>query len=154
MGLIEPYDFVIDGTDNFAAKFLINDACVLAGKPFSHGAIGHFYGQLMTYIPGKGPCYRCVIRQPPPPGSVPSCREAGVIGAVAGIVGCMQALEAVKYIVGVGKPLTGRLLFVDTLEMEMQPLTLAEDPDCPVCGKHPTILAPFDEDAEACDLRG
>ena len=97
MELIEPYDFILDGTDNFAAKFLINDACVLAGKPFCHAGIIRFHGQLMTYVPGKGPCYRCVFKQPPPKDAVPTCREAGVIGAVAGIIGCMQALEAVKY---------------------------------------------------------
>ncbi len=153
MELIEPYDFIIDGTDNFAAKFLINDACVLAGKPFSHGAVIRFYGQLMTYVPGKGPCYRCVFRQSPPPGSVPTCREAGVIGAAAGMIGCMQALEAVKYIVGVGELLTGRLLIVDGLSMDAQPVALSEAPDCPVCGRHPTILSPFDEDAAACDLQ-
>ncbi len=153
MELIAPYDFIIDCTDNFAAKFLINDACVLAGKPFSHGAVVRFYGQLLTYVPGKGPCYRCAFREPPPPGSVPTCREAGVIGAAAGMIGCMQALEAVKYITGVGELLTGRLMIVDALSMETQSVALAEVPGCPVCGKHPTILAPFDAEAAACDLQ-
>ena len=153
MELIADYDFVIDGTDNFAAKFLINDACVLAGKPFCHAGIIRFHGQLMTYVPGKGPCYRCVFRQPPPKGSVPTCRQAGVIGAMAGVIGCMQALEAVKYITEVGDLLTGRLLTFDALDMEAQTIRLGENEDCPVCGKHPTILAPFDEEPVACDLK-
>ena len=151
--LIKPYDFVIDGTDNFAAKFLINDACVLAGKPFCHAGIIRFHGQLMTYVPGKGPCYRCVFRQLPPKDAVPTCREAGVIGAMAGVIGCMQALEAVKYFVGVGDLLTGRMLTFDALDMEAHPITLPENPDCPVCGKHPTILHPFDEGVMECDLK-
>ena len=153
MELIGPYDFIIDGTDNFAAKFLINDACVLAGKPFCHGGIIRFHGQLMTYVPGKGPCYRCVFKQPPPRGAVPTCREAGVIGAMAGVIGCMQALEAVKYIIGVGDLLTGRLLTFDALDMETYPVTLPKNPDCPVCGSHPTILQPFDEGMVECDLQ-
>ena len=153
MELIKPYDFIIDGTDNFAAKFLINDACVLAGKPFCHAGIIRFHGQLMTYVPGKGPCYRCIFRQPPPPDAVPTCRQAGVIGAMAGVIGCMQALEAVKYIVGVGDLLTGRLLTFDALDMEAHTIQLPDNPDCPVCGGHPTILAPFDEGAVECDLK-
>ena len=153
MKLIKPYDFIIDGTDNFAAKFLINDACVLAGKPFCHAGIIRFHGQLMTYVPGKGPCYRCVFKRPPPRNAVPTCREAGVIGAMAGVIGCMQALEAVKYIVGVGNLLTGRLLTFDALDMEMYPVTLPENPDCPVCGKNPTIQQPFNEDTVECDLK-
>ena len=151
--LIEPYDFIIDGTDNFAAKFLINDACVLAGKPFCHAGIIRFHGQLMTYVPGKGPCYRCVFKQPPPKDAVPSCREAGVIGAMAGVIGCMQALEAVKYILDLGQLLTGRLLTFDAMDMEVYPVKLPENPDCPVCGTHPTILKPFDEDIVECDLK-
>ncbi|HBC27281.1 MAG TPA: adenylyltransferase, partial [Ruminococcaceae bacterium] len=107
MELIADYDFILDGTDNFPAKFLINDACVLAGKPFSHAGIIRFRGQLMTYVPGRGPCYRCVFKEPPPPDAVPTCRQAGVIGAVAGVIGSLQALEAVKYIVGKGELLTG-----------------------------------------------
>ena len=153
MALIAPYDFIIDGTDNFAAKFLINDACVLAKKPFCHAGIIRFHGQLMTYVPGKGPCYRCVFRQPPPPNAVPTCRQAGVIGAMAGVIGCMQALEAVKYITGVGDLLTGRLLAFDALDMEAHTIQLPGNPDCPVCGEHPTILAPFDEGAVECDLK-
>ena len=153
MDLIEPYDFILDGTDNFAAKFLINDACVLAGKPFCHAGIIRFHGQLMTYVPGKGPCYRCVFRQPPPKNAVPTCREAGVIGAMAGVIGCMQALEAVKYIVGVGDLLTGRLLTFDALDMEAHVIQLPDNPDCPVCGVHPTILQPFDEGLVECDLK-
>ena len=152
-GIIRDYDFILDGTDNFPAKFLINDACVLAGKPFCHAGIIRFHGQLMTYVPGKGPCYRCVFRQPPPKNAVPTCREAGVIGAMAGVIGCMQALEAVKYIVGVGDLLIGRLLTFDALDMEAHVIQLPDNPDCPVCGAHPTILQPFDEGVVECDLK-
>lgn len=154
MDLIAPYDFIIDGTDNFAAKFLINDACVLAGKPFCHGSVVRFLGQVMTYVPGKGPCYRCLLREPPPPGTVSSCRQAGVIGAMAGVIGCLQALEAVKYIVGIGDLLVGRILLVDALGMEMHSVPLAKDPACPLCGQHPTILAPFDEGVTSCEAEG
>ena len=153
MELISDYDFIIDGTDNFAAKFLINDACVLAGKPYCYGGIIRFHGQLMTYVPGKGPCYRCVFKQPPPRDSVPTCRQAGVIGAMAGVIGCMQALEAIKYITGIGDLLTGRLLVFDAMDMEAQIILLSENDDCPVCGIHPTILTPFDEEPAVCDLK-
>lgn len=151
--LIEPYDFIIDGTDNFTAKFLINDACILAGKPFCHAGIIRFHGQLMTYVPGKGPCYRCVFKQPPPKDAVPTCRQAGVIGAMAGVIGCMQALEAVKYITDVGDLLTGRLLTFDALDMDTYTVQLPDNPECPVCGNHPTILVPFDEGIVECDLK-
>ena len=110
MDLIADYDFIIDGTDNFPAKFLINDACVMAKKPFSHAGIIRFKGQLMTYVPGEGPCYRCVFKNPPPKDAVPTCKQAGVIGAMGGVIGSLQAMEAIKYILGVGKLLTGYLL--------------------------------------------
>ena len=151
MELIEPYDFVIDGTDNFAAKFLINDACVLAGKPFCHAGIIRFHGQLMTYVPGKGPCYRCVFKQPPPRNAVPTCREAGVIGAMAGVIGCMQALEAVKYIVGVGDLLTGRLLTYDALKMNFRTVKVPRDCNCAVCSEHRTIIQLIDYEQEVCE---
>ncbi|MBO7669327.1 MAG: HesA/MoeB/ThiF family protein [Oscillospiraceae bacterium] len=151
--LIADYDFILDGTDNFAAKFLINDACVLAGKPFSHAGIIRFSGQLMTYVPGEGPCYRCVFREPPPKEAVPTCRQAGIIGAMAGVIGCMQALEAVKYLTGTGDLLTGRLLTFNALTMEARTVSLPEEPDCPVCGQHPTILKPFDYEQTVCDLK-
>ena len=110
MDIIKDYDFVIDGTDNFPAKFLINDACVMAKKPFSHAGIIRFKGQLMTYVPGEGPCYRCVFKNPPPKDAVPTCKQAGVIGAMGGVIGSLQAMEAIKYILGVGDLLTGHLL--------------------------------------------
>jgi molybdopterin/thiamine biosynthesis adenylyltransferase len=151
--LIAPYDFIIDGTDNFAAKFLINDACVIAGKAFSHAGIIRFKGQLMTYVPGKGPCYRCAFREPPPPGAVPTCREAGVIGAMGGIIGSLQGLEAVKFIAGAGDLLVGSLLTFDALKMEFRKVKLKARPDCQVCSDKPTILEPFDYAPAVCELK-
>ncbi|MDR0862508.1 MAG: molybdopterin-synthase adenylyltransferase MoeB [Oscillospiraceae bacterium] len=152
MELIADYDFIIDGTDNFPAKFLINDACVLAGKPFSHAGIIRFKGQLMTYVPGEGPCYRCVFKEPPPPDAVPTCREAGVIGAMGGVIGSLQAMEAVKYIIGKGKLLTGSLMTYDALTMEFRKIKLPHRHDCAVCGDHATITEPFDYEQAACEL--
>ncbi|MBP5243045.1 MAG: molybdopterin-synthase adenylyltransferase MoeB [Clostridia bacterium] len=154
MDLIADYDFILDGTDNFPAKFLINDACVLAKKPFSHAGIIRFKGQLMTYVPGQGPCYRCVFKNPPPPEAVPTCRQAGVIGTMGGIIGSLQALEAIKYIIGSGDLLTGYLLTFDALKMEFRKIKLPKDDDCAVCGGHPTILQPIDYAQAACDLKG
>ncbi|MDR1242990.1 MAG: HesA/MoeB/ThiF family protein [Deltaproteobacteria bacterium] len=151
MGFIRDYDFIIDGTDNFPAKFLINDACVLAGKAFSHAGILRFTGQLMTYVPGQGPCYRCVFREPPPPEAVPSCRQAGVIGALAGVVGSLQAMEAVKYIVGAGALLTGALLTYNGLQGDFRKIALSRRADCDVCGEHPSITAPVDYAQAVCD---
>ncbi|PYG84870.1 thiazole biosynthesis adenylyltransferase ThiF [Ruminiclostridium sufflavum DSM 19573] len=153
MGLISGYDFILDGTDNFPAKFLINDACVLAGKPFSHAGIIRFKGQLMTYVPGEGPCYRCVFEEPPPPDAVPTCRQAGVIGAMGGVIGSLQAMEAIKYIIGKGELLTGRLLTYDALKMEFRKITLPKRNSCAVCGINPTILMPFDYEQKECDLK-
>ena len=118
MDLIKDYDFILDGTDNFPAKFLINDACVMAKKPLSHAGIIRFKGQLTTILPGEGPCYRCIFKNPPPKDAVPTCRQAGVIGAMAGVIGSLQALEAVKYITGAGDLLSGYLLTYDALKME------------------------------------
>ena len=126
MELIKDYDFIIDGTDNFPAKFLINDACVMAKKPFSHAGIIRFKGQLMTYVPGEGPWYRCVFKNPPPKDAVPTCKQAGVIGAMGGVIGSLQAMEAVKYILGVGDLLTGYLLTYDALKMEFRKIKLPE----------------------------
>ncbi|MBW3087254.1 HesA/MoeB/ThiF family protein [Bifidobacterium sp. 82T24] len=138
--IIDGYDLVIDATDNFAAKFLINDACVLAGKPFVHGGVVRFSGQLMDYVPGEGPCYRCIFREMPAAGEVPTCREAGVLGAAVGVIGSLQAVEAVKMITGAGELLTARMLTVDLLTMNIRRVPLPErEPDCPVCGDHPTI---------------
>lgn len=153
MELIADYDFILDGTDNFPAKFLINDACVLAKKPFSHAGIIRFRGQLMTYVPGQGPCYRCVFKEPPPKDAVPTCSQAGIIGAVAGAIGSLQAVEAVKYLVGAGDLLTGQLLTYDALKMEFRKIKLPWAHNCAVCGEHPTILEPFDYEQAECDLK-
>lgn len=153
-GLIRDYDFIIDGTDNFPAKFLINDACVIEKKPFSHAGIIRFRGQLMTYVPGKGPCYRCVFKNPPPADAVPTCKQAGVIGAMGGVIGSLQAMEAVKYIIGKGELLTGYLLTFDALTMEFRKIRLPEDThSCAVCGDHPTITEPIDYEIRVCEDR-
>ena len=151
--IIAEYDFIIDGADNFPTKFLINDACVLGHKPFCHAGILRFEGQLMTYVPDVSPCYRCVFEAPPPKDAVPSCREAGVIGAMAGIIGTMQALEAVKYITGQGELLTGSMLVFDGLKMEWRKVKLPKRvPTCSICGDNPTITELFDEEQQACSL--
>ena len=140
--LIASYDLVIDATDNFAAKFLINDACVLAGKPFVHAGVVGFSGQVMTVVPGEGPCYRCVFREMPAAGEVPNCKDVGVLGAVVGVIGSLEATEAVKLIAKVGEPLIGRLLTVDALTMNIRRVPLPKHvPDCPVCGEQPSITA-------------
>ena len=149
--LIREYDFIIDGTDNFPAKFLINDACVLEKKPFSHAGIIRFQGQLMTYVPGEGPCYRCVFKNPPPKDAVPTCKQAGVIGAMAGTIGTLQAMEAIKYIIGKGELLTGKLLTYDALKMDFRKINLKRDCNCAVCGDNPTILEPIDYEQEVCE---
>ena len=152
MELIKDYDFIIDGTDNFPAKFLINDACVMAGKPFSHAGIIRFKGQLMTYGPGEGPCYRCVFKNPPPQDAVPTCKQAGVIGAMGGVIGSLQAMEAIKYIIGKGDLLTGRLLTYDALKMEFHTIKLPKDHHCAICGDNPTIHELIDYEQVECDM--
>ena len=149
--LIREYDFIIDGTDNFPAKFLINDACVLEKKPFSHAGIIRFQGQLMTDVPGGGPCYRCVFKSAPPKDAVPTCKQAGVIGAMAGTIGTLQAMEAIKYIIGKGELLTGKLLTYDALKMDFRKINLKRDCNCAVCGDNPTILEPIDYEQEVCE---
>ena len=149
--LIREYDFIIDGTANFPAKFLINDACVLEKKPFSHAGIIRFQGQLMTYVPGEGPCYRCVFKNPPPKDAVPTCKQAGVIGAMAGTIGTLQEMEAIKYLIGKGDLLTGKLLTYDALKMEFRKINLKKDCNCAVCGEHPTILEPIDYEQVVCE---
>lgn len=150
--LIRDYDFIIDGTDNFPAKFLINDACVMEKKPFSHAGIIRFKGQLMTYVPGQGPCYRCVFQSPPPKDAVPTCRQAGVIGAMGGVIGSLQAMEALKYLLGIGDLLVGKLLTYDALKMEFRTIKLPKKTaSCPVCGEHPTITELIDYEQTACE---
>ena len=153
MDFIKDYDFIIDGTDNFPAKFLINDACVMAKKPFSHAGIIRFKGQLMTYVPGEGPCYRCVFKNPPPKDAVPTCKQAGVIGAMGGVIGSLQAMEAIKYIIGKGDLLTGKLLTYDALKMEFHTIKLPKDDHCAVCGDEPTITELIDYEQATCDLK-
>lgn len=153
MELIADYDFIIDGTDNFPAKFLINDACVMAEKPFSHAGIIRFQGQLMTYVPGEGPCYRCVFKNPPPKDAVPTCKQAGVIGAMGGVIGSLQAMEAVKYIIGQGQLLAGRLLTYDALKMQFRTVALPKDKNCSVCGEHPEITELIDYEQTECDMK-
>jgi molybdopterin/thiamine biosynthesis adenylyltransferase/rhodanese-related sulfurtransferase len=152
MRLIQDYDVIVDGCDNFPTRYLVNDACVMAGKPNVHGSIFQFEGQASVFYPGKGPCYRCLFPEPPPPGAAPSCAEAGVLGVLPGLVGCVQALETIKLIVGAGKPLIGRMLYFDTLSMEVRIHKLHKDPKCPVCGPHPTVTKLIDYE-EFCGLR-
>ncbi len=144
MEIIKDYDIVVDGTDNFPTRYLVNDTCVLLGKPNVYGSIFRFEGQVSVFDASLGPCYRCLYPEPPPPGLVPSCAEGGVLGILPGIVGAMQAAETVKIILGTGDPLIGRLLFVDVLEMQPRELKLRKDKACPICGDAPTIKALID----------
>jgi molybdopterin/thiamine biosynthesis adenylyltransferase len=148
------YDFIIDGTDNFPVKFLINDACVMLKKPFSHGGIIRFQGQLMTYIPGQGPCYRCVFREMPPPDAVPSCRQAGVLGVLGGVIGALQATEALKFLLNLDGLLNGYLLVYNAMTMEFRRVSLAAEQQCPVCGKNPSITTLVDYEQAVCGLKG
>lgn len=150
--IVADYDFIIDGTDNFPAKFLINDACILTGKPYSHAGILRFNGQIITVLPGKSACYRCLFIAPPPVGAVPSCSEAGVLGGMAGIIGTIQAVEALKYILGIGDLLTDRLLVFEALSMRFREVKVKRNPDCPVCGVNPTITSPMDYEQKVCVL--
>ncbi|MEI6669346.1 MAG: molybdopterin-synthase adenylyltransferase MoeB [Acidobacteriota bacterium] len=147
LAVLDEYDVVIDGTDNFPARYLINDACVMTGKPNAYGAIFRFDGQASVFAVENGPCYRCLYPEPPPAGLVPSCAEAGVLGVLPGLIGTIQATEAIKLIAGIGEPLVGRLLVYDALRSRFQELKLRKDPDCPVCGEHPTIRALIDYEA-------
>lgn len=143
MEVIEPYEIVLDGSDNFPTRYLVNDACYLANKINVHGSIFLFDGQASVFKPGEG-CYRCLYPTPPPPGMVPSCAEAGVFGVLPGIVGSIQAVEAIKLILGVGEPLVNRLLIFDALNMEFREVRLRRDPDCPLCGQNPTVTELID----------
>ncbi len=152
MDIIKDYDFVVDGCDNFPTRYLVNDACVLVGKPNVHGSIFQFEGQATVFYPGKGPCYRCLYPEPPPAELAPSCAEAGVLGVLPGLIGVVEALEAIKLILGKGESLIGRLLCFNTLTMEINTLKLRRDPNCPMCGDHPTIHQLIDYE-EFCSLR-
>ena len=145
--VLEPYDIVIDGTDNFPVRYLVNDATQMLGKPLVYGSIFQFDGQASVFMPGQGvPCYRCLFPEPPPPGTVPSCAEGGVFGVLPGIIGTIQAIEAIKLVIGIGEPLIGKLLLFDALDMEFTTVKLRWDPDCPVCGKNPTVRELIDYD--------
>lgn len=139
LDIIRDYDLIVDGADNFATRYLVNDACVLLGKPNVHGSVFRFDGQATVFIPGQGPCYRCLYPAPPPPGTVPSCAEAGVLGVLPGLIGLIQATEAIKLILNTGTSLRGRLLLYNALSLEFNEVRLRQDPGCPICGENPTI---------------
>ncbi|OGF53455.1 MAG: adenylyltransferase [Candidatus Firestonebacteria bacterium RIFOXYC2_FULL_39_67] len=151
-GIINDYDFIIDGTDNFPAKFLVNDACVLNKKAYSHGGILRFDGQTMTYIPGST-CYRCIFSDPPPKNLVPTCSQAGVLGSVAGILGTIQATEALKYLIGKGDLLADKMLIFNALRMNFRKTEFKRNPDCKICGSNPVIKELGDYDQPVCDLK-
>jgi adenylyltransferase/sulfurtransferase len=146
LDILKDYDVIADGTDNFPTRYLVNDACVLLGKPNAYGSIFRFEGQASVFAAENGPCYRCLYPEPPPPGLVPSCAEGGVLGILPGLVGVIQATETIKLILGIGSPLIGRLLLVDALNMRFRELKLRKNPDCPVCGTHPTVTRLIDYD--------
>ena len=153
MQLFADYDVIVDGCDNFPTRYLVNDACVFLGKPNVHGSIFQFEGQATVFDPSRGPCYRCLFPEPPPPGAAPSCQEAGVLGVLPGLIGCVQAVETLKLILGIGNSLVGRLLHFDTLSMEIKTLRLRKDPECPVCGEQPSVTELIDYE-EFCGLGG
>ena len=151
--ILENYDVVVDGTDNFSTRYLVNDACVLLGKPNVYGSIFRWEGQVSVFAKDGGPCYRCLFREPPPPGLVPNCAEAGVLGVLPGVVGSLQALEVIKLILDEGDSLVGRLLIFDALELKWREVKLKRNPDCPVCGDEPTQKELIDYDV-FCGLQG
>jgi len=151
LAILKEYDVAVEGSDNFPTKFLVNDACVMTGTPVSMAGIFRFSGQILTVIPGQGPCYRCLIPQPPPPGAIPSCQEAGVLGAMAGAVGVIQATEVLKIILGKGEVLNGRFLLFDALQMRFEPIEVKRNPECPVCSEQPSITELIDYDL-ACEM--
>jgi len=147
MEIFAQYDLIVDGTDNFATRYLVNDTCVLLGKPYVWGSIYRFDGQASVFWAEHGPCYRCLYPEPPPPGMVPSCAEGGVLGVLCASIGSIQVNEAIKVITGVGEPLAGRLMIYDALEMSYRSVQVRKDPECPICGKNPTITELIDYDA-------
>lgn len=149
--IFEGYDYILDGTDNFATRYLINDACVMTGKTNIHGSIFRFEGQATVFKPGDGPCYRCLYPEPPPPGLVPNCQEGGVLGVLAGVIGNLQVVETLKLILGQGNTLVGKLLIYDALNTEFRKLNLKRDANCPVCGDNPTITELIDYE-EFCGI--
>jgi thiazole biosynthesis adenylyltransferase ThiF len=154
MDIIKDYDVVLDGTDNFPTRFLINDACYFAGKPLVSAAMLRFEGQVSVFDyrnKEKSPCYRCLFPEPPPPGLVPSCQEAGILGSIGGIMGCIQATEAIKLILGIGEPLVGKLLIMDALSMDFRKVKLRKDPNCPLCGEKPVIKGLIEYE-QVCDV--
>ncbi|MFM9105963.1 MAG: ThiF family adenylyltransferase, partial [Chloroflexota bacterium] len=154
LDIFSQYDVIVDGTDNFATRYLINDACVLLDKPNIHGSIFRFEGQATTFIASQGPCYRCLFPTPPPPELAPSCAEAGVLGLLPGTIGIIQATEAAKLVLGIGQPLVGRLLTYDALEMEFRELRLSKDPACPMCGPGaPATLDDIEYTDVGCPVR-
>jgi adenylyltransferase/sulfurtransferase len=150
LDLIKGYDIVVDGSDNFPTRYLVNDACVMAGKPLVSGAILRFEGQLTTIIPGVGPCYRCLFEEPPPPGLVPSCQEAGVLGVLPGVIGGLQATEVLKLILGKGEVLKGELLIYNALTTTFRKVKIPRNPSCPVCGENPSITELIDYNEGYC----
>ena len=152
LDILKDYDVVADGTDNFPTRYLVNDACVLLGKPNAYGSIFRFEGQASVFAAKDGPCYRCLYPEPPPPGLVPSCAEGGVLGILPGLIGVIQATEVIKLILGIGEPLIGRLLLVDALKLRFRELKLRKNPDCPVCGTHPTVTKLIDYE-QFCGIR-
>ncbi len=153
MDILRDFDIVVDGSDNFSTRYLVNDACVLLGKPYVYASISRFEGQVSVFATGDGPCYRCLYPAPPPPGRVPSCAEGGVLGVLAGIVGSIQANETIKWVLGTGNLLSGRLLLFDALQMTFRELALRKNPECPVCGTNPTIHELIDYE-EFCGIPG
>jgi thiazole biosynthesis adenylyltransferase ThiF len=154
MDIIKDYDVVLDGTDNFPTRFLINDACYFAGKPLVSAAMLRFEGQVSVFdfrVKEQSPCYRCLFPEPPPPGLVPSCQEAGILGSIGGIMGCIQATEAIKLILGIGEPLVGKLLIMDALSMDFRKVKLRKDPNCPLCGEKPVIKGLIEYE-QVCDV--
>lgn len=147
LDIFAPYDLILDGTDNFATRYLVNDACVLLGKPYVWGSIYRFDGQASVFWSEHGPCYRCLYPEPPPPGMVPSCAEGGVLGVLCASVGAIQVNEAIKVLTGIGEPLVGRLMIYDALEMTYRTVNARKDPECPVCGKNPTVTELIDYEA-------